>query len=75
MRSRINAWMKIARLQFYPMAFMKYFLGNIIAYKTEGAFDLFVFHTGYVVLFLIELSTILTNEYFDSQVVNYKLFA
>ncbi len=78
MREKINAWIKIVRFQFYPMAFITYVLGNTIAYKTTGIFDLFVFLLGYAVLFLIELSTILTNEYFDYKTdslnKNYSMF-
>jgi len=77
-KEKINAVMKIARFQFYPMAFITYCLGNAIAYKTAGAFDLSVFLLGYGVLFLIELSTILTNEYFDYETdslnKNYSMF-
>lgn len=77
-REKINAWIKIIRFQFYPMAFITYCLGNAIAYKATGTFDLSVFLSGYGVLFLIELSTILTNEYFDYETdslnKNYSMF-
>ena len=78
MRAKTNAWLRIARFHFYPMAFMTYCLGNAIAYKITGMFDVSVFLLGYGVLFLIELSTILTNEYFDYETdslnKNYSMF-
>jgi 1,4-dihydroxy-2-naphthoate octaprenyltransferase len=78
MKEKINAWFKIARLHFYPMAIITYCLGNTIAYKTKGQFDLSVFLFGYGVLFLIELSAIFMNEYFDYETdslnKNYSMF-
>lgn len=61
MKEKILSWLKIARFQFYPMTFIAYSLGSALAHK----FSLNVFLLGYATLFLIELCTILTNEYYD----------
>lgn len=58
------AWLKIARLQFYPMVVIMYALGAAVAY-TRGAFDWRACVLAYAGLFLIELATVLTNELFD----------
>ncbi len=61
MKEKILSWLKIARLQFYPMTFIAYSLGATLAQR----FSLHIFLLGYAILFLIELCTILTNEYYD----------
>ena len=61
MKEKVYSWIKIARLQFYPMTFILYSLGAVLSPK----FRLPVFLIGFVILFLIELCTVLTNEYFD----------
>ena len=65
MKDKILAWVKIARLQFYPMTWVAYSLGAVAASSTSQKFDLRVYGLGYAVLFFVELSTILTNEYYD----------
>jgi len=64
-KDKILAWVKIARLQFYPMAWVAYSLGAVAASKGSQKFDLQAYWAGYLALFFIELSTILTNEYYD----------
>lgn len=63
--SRPAAWIRIARLQFYPMVIIAYGVGAAIASWRGGEFHWGWFILGWVCLFLIELSTVLTNEYFD----------
>ena len=63
--SKLCAWFRIARLQFYPMAFVAYSLGAAVASGVAGLFSLPVYLLGYAVCFLIEFCTILTNEYCD----------
>jgi 1,4-dihydroxy-2-naphthoate octaprenyltransferase len=65
LREKSNAWLRIARPQFYPMALIAYSMGTVAAFVTSHKFDLPVFFIGYTVLFLIEFCTILTNEYYD----------
>lgn len=64
-RAKLPFWLKIARLQFYPMAFIAYSLGSACAFVTSQKFNLSVYAVGYALLFLIEFCTILTNEYYD----------
>ena len=62
---KIPAWIKIARFQFYPMTWLAYSLGAAASPKNPQGRNLEVYAVGYLVLFFIELSTILTNEYYD----------
>ena len=62
---KIRAWVKIARLQFYPMTWIAYSMGAAVVFCTRQKFSLPAYLAGYLVLFFIELSTILTNEYYD----------
>ena len=65
MKEKVLAWLKIIRLQFYPMTWVAYSLGAVAASSGSRNFDLQVYGVGYLVLFFLELSTILTNEYYD----------
>lgn len=65
MRRKILAWLKIVRLHFYPMTWIAYSLGAAAASSNIKKWDLKVYMIGYLVLFFIELSTILVNEYYD----------
>lgn len=62
---KLLSWMKIIRIQFYPMTLISYSLGTAAAFVLSGNFNLQAYFEGYIVLFLIELLTILCNEYFD----------
>ncbi len=62
---KISAWISAARLQFYPMTFIAYSLGAVIAYRNLELFNSKVYLLGYLVIFLIELLTVLSNEYYD----------
>ena len=76
--SKFMAWLKIARLQFYPMTWLAYSLGAFAQSAVSGRFSLRIYLLGYLVLFLIEFCTILANEYFDyesdRQNVNFSTF-
>ena len=65
MKEKIIAWIKIIRLHFYPMTFIAYSLGTVAAARNLKRWNPEVYWVGYLVLFFIELSTILTNEYYD----------
>ncbi len=65
MKDKILAWLKIVRLQFYPVTWIAYSLGAVAASSSSQKFDLQVYGVGYLALFFVELSTILTNEYYD----------
>jgi 4-hydroxybenzoate polyprenyltransferase len=59
------AWLKITRLQFYPMTWLAYTMGSVAYSAASGKLNLVLYLLGYLILFLIELCTILANEYFD----------
>ncbi len=65
MRKKIFAWIKIVRFHFYPMTWIAYSMGALAAPKTPKKLEVGVYLVGYLVLFFIELSTILVNEYYD----------
>ncbi|MDY6837036.1 MAG: prenyltransferase [Thermodesulfobacteriota bacterium] len=59
------AWLRIMRLQFYPMTFIAYSLGAALAAGNGLHFRADLYVLGYGYLFLLELCTILTNELYD----------
>jgi len=59
------AWLKAIRLQFYPMTFVAYTTGALGAQSLGYALEKPVFWLGYLWLFLIEIATVLTNDYYD----------
>jgi len=65
------AWLRVARLQFYPMVVFVYLAGAAAAVGA-GALDWVRAALAYACLVLIEFATVLTNEHFDfaSDVVN-----
>ncbi len=65
MTEKILPWIKIIRLHFYPMTFIAYSLGAMAASRNLKKWNLEVYWVGYLVLFFIDLATILANEYFD----------
>ncbi len=64
-KEKFIAWLKIIRLQFYPMTFIAYSLGTVAACRTFNHFNLGAYWMGYACLFLIEVVSVLTNEYYD----------
>jgi putative NADPH-quinone reductase/1,4-dihydroxy-2-naphthoate octaprenyltransferase len=64
-RNKILIWLKAVRLQFYPMTWLAYALGAVGATSMGYHFDSLVFWLGYLWLFLIEIGTVWSNEYFD----------
>ena len=64
-KGKITSWIKAMRLEFYSMPFVVYSLGALISYKLNYFFFLKNYLVGYLIIFLIELATVLTNEYYD----------
>ncbi len=62
---KLKAWIQALRLQFYPMTFIAYAAGTFAAQQSGYGFDPLIFWLGYVWLFLVEVSTVLSNDYFD----------
>ena len=62
---KITSWIKLMRLEFYSMPFVVYFLGTFIFYKFNNFFLLKNYLVGYLIILLIELGTVMVNEYYD----------
>ena len=63
--SKLRTWLQAARLQFYPMAWIAYTLGAVCAGHLYNGFHIKPYLAGYLCLFLLELLTVLLNDYFD----------
>ncbi len=61
------SWLKISRLYFYPLPLIVYSLGAAAVSSMYRKFNLSIYVLGYVFIFLVELCSVLTNEYFDFQ--------
>ncbi len=64
------AWLAGLRLQFYPMSWMAYTLGALVAVRGAGEaparpWDGAAYWVGYAFLFLLEAATVFCNEWFD----------
>src|SRR5690606_37359533 len=67
---RFLSWLKAIRLQFYPMTFIAYAAGAYGASSLGYTFDRSLFWVGYLWLFLVEVATVLSNEYHDYKTDN-----
>lgn len=65
LRRKGRAWLKAVRLQFYPMTWVAYTAGAFGAASQGYSFNDTVYWIGYVCLFLLEMVTVLSNDYFD----------
>lgn len=63
-RQRIAAWLAALRLQFYPMTWIAYTLGALLA-AAGAPLAMTPYLLGYACLFLIEAGTVFLNEWFD----------
>lgn len=64
-QSRLRAWVKALRLQFYPMTWLAYTMGALGAEAVIGNWNQAAFWFGYSVPFFLEAATVLINELFD----------
>ena len=62
--SRLRSWVKVLRLKFYPMSWVAYAIGAVLAGQT-GTLAAPVFWLGLGFLFWLEAATVLSNEYYD----------
>ena len=61
---RLAAWLAALRLQFYPMTWIAYTVGALLA--AGGApLAMAPYLVGYLVLFLLEAATVFLNDWFD----------
>jgi len=65
------AWLQALRLQFYPMTWLAYLLGALLA-SIGGTLDHAVFWWGLATLFFLEAATVFTNDLqdFESDRIN-----
>jgi len=63
--NKINPWLKAARLNFCILTFLAYSAGAFAAMHFYKKFDLTVFIAGYAVVFIVQLLTILINDFVD----------
>ncbi len=61
-RRHAASWLLAIRPQFYPMTLIAYALG---ALSVRATLDVTTFWLGYLMLLLIEVATVFTNDYFD----------
>ena len=64
---KVTPWLQAIRLQFYPMTFFAYGIGAYAYRELTSSFNLLVFILGYIVLFLIEVITVFSNDYHDRE--------
>lgn len=60
-------WLKALRLQFYPMTFAAYATGAFAAISQGYNYESLQFWLGYCWIFLLEIATVFTNDYYDFQ--------
>lgn len=63
---RVRPWVQALRLQFYPMSFVAYWVGALLA-TPGGRIDPWSFALGYLVLFLVEAATVFVNDIHDHE--------
>jgi 1,4-dihydroxy-2-naphthoate octaprenyltransferase len=64
-KEKLAPWLRIMRLQFYPMSFVAYTLGAAMAGSKGLGFTLNTYLLGYAYLFFLELFAVLSNELWD----------
>lgn len=65
-RNRIKPWIQAIRLQFYPMTFFAYGIGAL-AFVGRAGMDWIVFLLGYLLIFLLEVVVVFSNDYYDRE--------
>ncbi|MFO7603791.1 MAG: NAD(P)H-dependent oxidoreductase, partial [Gammaproteobacteria bacterium] len=60
---KLGAWLRALRLQFYPMTWIAYAVGSLLA--VSSGMNVSLFWIGYLALFALEAATVFSNEYFD----------
>lgn len=75
LKRRLVTSLKALRLQFYPMAWVAYTIGALVAAGSSEVFTSAVYWIGFGFLFALEASAVLTNEYFDYETDRENTFA
>jgi 1,4-dihydroxy-2-naphthoate polyprenyltransferase len=74
-RDKATAWLRAMRLQFYPMTWIAYTVGALAAVTPPQGLDAPRFWIGYMLLFFLELATVLSNEYCDYESDRHNTYA
>ena len=74
-RDKATAWVRAMRLQFYPMTWIAYTVGALAAGASQRVLETPRFWIGYMLLFFLELATVLSNEYFDYESDRHNTYA
>ncbi len=61
---RLFAWLAALRLQFYPMTWIAYTVGALVA-SAGNPMSMTPYLLGYLTLFLLEAATVFLNDWFD----------
>ncbi|MBW8466764.1 MAG: NAD(P)H-dependent oxidoreductase [Thiobacillus sp.] len=61
---RVTAWLAALRLQFYPMTWIAYTVGALLA-AAGAPLAMTPYLLGYLTLFLLEAATVFLNDWFD----------
>ena len=62
----LKSWLRALRLQFYPMTWMAYTAGALLA-AAGGALDRVAYGLGYALLFALEAATVFINDRVDAE--------
>jgi putative NADPH-quinone reductase/1,4-dihydroxy-2-naphthoate octaprenyltransferase len=65
LQMKTASWLQALRLQFYPMTLIAYAAGAFAAESAGYGFNRIIFWFGFLWLFLVEVSTVLSNDFFD----------
>ena len=65
LRMKTASWLKALRLQFYPMTLMAYATGAFAARSMGYGLSPLIFWIGFLWIFLVEVATVFSNDYFD----------
>ncbi len=64
-KQKVFTWLQAIRLQFYPMSWVAYTCGAFAAERLGYGYDRSVLWIGYLWLFLLEVATVLSNDFYD----------
>jgi 1,4-dihydroxy-2-naphthoate octaprenyltransferase len=63
--TKIQAWLALSRPPFHTVGVLPFILGTVLAYKTQGIFNVQILVLGTIGVILIMLSTYYGGEYWD----------
>lgn len=67
LRKKLSGWFRLSRPPFHVVGILPFFLGTVLAWKLDQAFQVGIFILGTSAVLLIMLSTYQAGEYFDEE--------